>query len=234
MNARKWKRVIDVVLATVIIILCSPLLLATALAILLLEGWPVLYISRRYVSPTHTVPVFKFRTMVRDANAPKYRLAERFMRNGYLDIPRTCEVYTTIGRFLERTQIVELPQMFNVLFHGMSLIGNRPLPEANVKLLRQYEGWEKRFESPAGISGIAQVAGKLSLQPAQRLALEGAYSEAYRKGNIVRCDIIVLIYTLRVILFANGLPYEQAARLVGGSAAATAAKATQRADTAAV
>jgi lipopolysaccharide/colanic/teichoic acid biosynthesis glycosyltransferase len=233
MDARQCKRFIDLVLATCLIILCSPLLLATALAILLLEGWPVLYISRRYVSPTKTVPVVKFRTMVRDATSPRYRLEERFMRKGYLDIPRSCEVYTPIGRFLERTQIVELPQMFNVLFHGMSLIGNRPLPERNVKLLRQYEGWEKRFESPAGISGIAQVAGKLSLQPAQRLALEGAYSEAYRKGNIIKVDIVVLIYTLRVILFANGLPYEQAARLVG-SAANLEATAPQRADTAAV
>src|SRR5947209_18436446 len=155
MNARRCKRIIDLVLATFIILAASPLLLATALAILILEGWPVLYISRRYVSPTRRVPIIKFRTMVRDANAPRYRLAERFMRNGYLDIPRTCEVYTPIGRFLERTQIVELPQMFNVLFHGMSLIGNRPLPEANVKLLRRFEGWEKRFESPAGITGIA-------------------------------------------------------------------------------
>lgn len=92
------------------------------------------------------------------------------MVNGYLDIPLTCEVFTRIGRLIERTQIVEVPQLLNVIAGEMSLIGNRPLTHDNIQLLKRNENWEKRFTSPAGITGIAQVIGKLNLEPAQRLA----------------------------------------------------------------
>jgi lipopolysaccharide/colanic/teichoic acid biosynthesis glycosyltransferase len=208
------KRAIDVSLASAILVLGSPVYLVTALLVLILEGRPVFYVSQRYVSPTRAIPVYKFRTMVRDATSPKYRLNERFMRCGYLDIPRNCEVYTPIGRFLERTQIVELPQMLNVLLHGMSLIGNRPMPADNVRLLQQFEGWEDRFASPCGISGIAQVAGKLWLAPEQRMSLEIGYSRVYGNGNVLYCDLVILYYTLRVIVRAWGLPLDDAMRLV--------------------
>ncbi len=166
------KRSIDVALAAIILFASLPILVIVALLILILEGRPVFYVSRRMVSNGRSAPIYKFRTMVRDAKSSKYRLVERFMRDGYLDVPRTCEVYTPIGRWLERCQIVELPQMLNVLLHGMSLIGNRPLPEENVTLLRRYENWSWRFASPAGITGIAQVVGKLWLDPQDRLDLE--------------------------------------------------------------
>ena len=130
--------------------------------------------------PDRTIPVFKFRTMVRDATSPKYRLAERYMRDGYLDIPLSCEVYTPLGRLLERLQIVELPQMLNVLFHGMSIIGNRPLPQDNVRCLQKHDGWEQRFDCPAGISGISQIVGKLNLRPEERLSLRSRMPSATR------------------------------------------------------
>ena len=215
MNFQIAKRIIDVTLATLILLVSLPALAIAALLILVLEGRPVFYISRRMVGLDRSVRIIKFRTMVRDAKSPKYRLNERFMRDGYLDIPRTCEVYTPIGRFLERIQLVEVPQMLSVLFDGMSLIGNRPLPQENVRLLKKYRGWEQRFDSPAGISGIAQVVGKLKLDPADRLALECAYSDVYHSGNIVRCDILILLYTVKFILTSNGLTPEQAFRMLG-------------------
>lgn len=209
------KRTIDLVLATAILIVTAVPLAVAALLILILEGRPIFYISRRMVGVNRSIPIIKFRTMVRDAKSAKYRLNERFMRDGYLDIPRTCEVYTPIGRLLERTQLVEVPQMLNVLFHGMSLIGNRPLPAENLRLLGRYPGWQRRFDSPAGISGIAQVVGKLALQPEERLALECAYSDLYESGNIVACDLFILLCTLSFILTSKGLTREQAFRLVG-------------------
>ncbi len=130
------------------------------------------------------IRVLKFRTMVRDATSARHRLNERFMRDGFLDIPVNCEVYTPVGRFLERLQIVELPQLANVLFHGLSLVGNRPLPKANVDLLTQFPGWERRFDSPAGITGIAQIVGKLNLVPAQRLHLESHTAACTRKATL--------------------------------------------------
>lgn len=214
-SSRAVKRVFDILLAATILLVSSPVLALVALLILLLEGRPVIYVSRRQVSFGRTIPVYKFRTMVRDATSRKHRLKERFMRDGFLDIPRDCEVYTPIGRVLERLQIVELPQMVNVLFHGMSLIGNRPLPAENVKLLRKFPGWKERFDSPAGITGIAQVVGRLELTPAQRLELERAYSKVYREGNILWCDLKIFLHTLYVIMFAKGIPLEKAYRLVG-------------------
>src|SRR5262249_11278031 len=209
------KRLIDIILASAILLLAFPALILAALLILVLEGRPIFYISRRMISVDRSIPIVKFRTMVRDAKSPKYRLEERFMRDGYLDIPRTCEVYTGIGRLLERIQLVEVPQMFNVLFNGMSLIGNRPLPADNIRLLKKYPGWQRRFDSPAGISGIAQVVGKLRLEPYERLALESAYSDLYRSGNIVRCDMTILFYTAKFILTSEGLTRDQAFRLLG-------------------
>lgn len=216
MNAsRVIKRSIDVVLASIILLVSLPILVLAAMLIWMLEGRPVVYISRRHVSVDRTIPVIKFRTMVRDATSGKYRLRERFMRDGYLDIPRSCEVYTPIGRILERLQVVELPQMVNVIFHGMSLIGNRPLPSENILLLRKMDDWSKRFDSPAGITGIAQIVGRLELTPKQRLELENAYSKMYQEGNIAWCDMRIFFYTLRVILFSEGIPLDNAYRLVG-------------------
>lgn len=209
------KRLIDITLASIILVLTLPLTVSVAILCLILQGWPIFYISRRCVSPDRTIPVLKFRTMVRDATSPKYRLAERYMRDGYLDIPVSCEVYTPLGRVLERMQIVELPQLLNVLFHGMSLIGNRPLPQGNVQRLQKHDGWQQRFGCPAGISGISQIVGKLNLQPKERLSLEIAYSECYRSGNVVLCDLLILIYTVRTVFLGVGLQLDEARRLVG-------------------
>jgi len=139
--------------------------------------------------------------MVKNATDPKYKLKERFMRDGFLDIPLDCEVYTPIGRILEKTQIVELLQLFNVIIDKMSLIGNRPLPFDNLVLLKKHRDWTRRFDSPAGMTGISQVVGKLNLTPKERLELEGLYSDVYEKGNILKCDILIIYYTIHLILF---------------------------------
>src|ERR1035438_7848841 len=141
---RITKRVLDLLIATGVLIAISPLLVLVALLVLLFEGRPVFYSSVRYISPTQGIRVVKFRSMIRDATNPRHRLYERFMRDGYLDIPLSCEVFTPIGRILERLQIVELPQIFNILLSGMTFVGNRPLPRANLRLLSKFPAWEER------------------------------------------------------------------------------------------
>lgn len=148
--------------------------------------------------------------MHHDAKSSKYNLNERFMRDGYLDIPIDCEVYTGIGKFLERSQIVEILQLYNVIFHGMSLIGNRPLPEENLQLLSVFPGWEMRFSSPAGMTGITQIVGKQNLKPAHRLELEILYSKVYLTGNILLCDLIIIWNTIRMILIGKSISRNQA------------------------
>lgn len=202
------KRFLDVVFSCLLIILLTPLFILVAIAILLTEARPIFYRSRRVVARERTVTIIKFRTMVRDATSPKYRLEERFMRDGYLDIPLSCEVYTPIGRLLERTQIVELLQLFNVLLGQMSFIGNRPLPQRNLDLLAKTGMWEGRFDCPAGISGISQVVGKYGLSPKERLDLEILYAKVYQNGNVVKSDILIFFYTLRLVFAGRPLSLE--------------------------
>ena len=208
------KRALDIIAAAGLLIVISPLLVLVALLILLFEGRPILYRSVRYVSPTRGVNVVKFRTMIRDATNPRHRLYERFMRDGYLDIPLSCEVFTPIGRILERLQIVELPQVFNIIFSGMTFVGNRPLPRVNLQLLSKFPAWEKRFASPSGITGISQIVGKYSLQPHERLALEVAYSDVYRSGNVLKCDAFIALATLKFILLGKGTTRDDAWRIL--------------------
>lgn len=212
---RVAKRCFDVAVAAPLFLALSPLLVLAAACILLTEGRPIFYFSNRYVGVDRQIRVLKFRTMVRDATSPRHRLNERFMRDGYLDIPITCEVYTPVGRILERLQVVELPQLANVLVDGLSLVGNRPLPRQNMDLLAHFPSWERRFDSPAGITGIAQVVGKMNLVPAQRLHLESQYSRVYREGQVLKCDLLIMWHTVAAVLLRNqGISLERAEALL--------------------
>jgi len=210
------KRATDILVSIIMLSALFPVVVLVSVLIFVVEGYPIFYISRRYISLDHCVSILKFRTMVKDATSSKYRLRERFMRDGYLDIPLSCEVYTTIGRFLERTQIVEILQLFNILFDGMSLVGNRPLPRENIELLKQLPGWEGRFESPAGLTGLSQIVGKLNQSPQERLELECLYSNLYKSkdGNVFLCDLHIAYYTIRLLLFGKPLSIEGARRLI--------------------
>ncbi|MBK9521679.1 MAG: sugar transferase [Rhodocyclaceae bacterium] len=206
------KRVADILIATSLLAILLPIFVLVAVAIRVLEGSPIFYVSRRFIAVEKSVNIYKFRTMVRDAISPKYQLKERFMRDGYLDIPLSCEVYTSIGRLLERSQLVETLQCINILFDGMSFVGNRPLPEDNIVLLKKFQGWQERFDSPAGITGISQIVGKHGLLPQQRLYLERLYSSVYRNpnGNIFICDAYIVAKTAHLLLSGGYLDYERA------------------------
>lgn len=208
------KRLIDISTALVLLALLLPIILFVVLTILVLEGRPIFYVSKRLISLNEEISILKFRTMVRDAKSLKYDLHGRFMNDGYLDIPIDCEVYTRIGRILERTQFVETLQLINILFHRVSLIGNRPLPANNVNELRKLEKWEERFFSPAGMTGIAQVVGKFNLKPVDRLELESMYSRVYNEGNVIKCDFAIIYYTIRLLLLGKTLPFEEAQSLL--------------------
>ena len=121
----------------------------------------------------------------------------------------TSEVFTPFGIFLEKTQFVELPQVVYVLLGKISFIGNRPLPKINVDILKENfpNEWHKRFDSPAGMTGIAQVVGKFELSPEQRLELECLYSEVYQEGNILKADAYIFFSTIILLLLADTVAY---------------------------
>ena len=159
------KRIEDIVFSLIILIIFSPILILFSISSLILQGWPIFYISKRMIGLNKEINIIKFRTMVRDAKSEKYGLEKKYMKNGYLDIPMESEVFTPIGRILEKTQLVEVPQVFAVLFGKISFVGNRPLPHSNIEVLKEKypEIWKRRFNSPAGITGISQVVGKFIL-----------------------------------------------------------------------
>ena len=203
------KRIEDIVFSLFILIIFSPVLILFSIASLLLQGWPVFYISKRMVDLNKVISIVKFRTMVRDAKSEKYGLEKKYMKDGYLDIPLESEVYTPLGRILEKTQLVEVPQVFAVLFGKISFVGNRPLPEKNIELLKKKypEKWEERFNSPAGITGISQVVGKFILTSEQRLELECLYSKVYQEGNVLKADAYIFFSTIILLFLRDSVAY---------------------------
>jgi len=208
------KRTLDFTCTLIGLVFAVPLIVLISLISLALQGFPIFYTSKRYIATDKAVRIYKFRSMVRDAKSRKYDLSGRFMQDGFLDIPIDCEVYTPFGRILERTELVELPQIFNVLLNGMSLVGNRALPEENVRMLGVFLGWEERFDSPCGLTGISQVVGKHNLTPMQRITLECLYSRVYKRGNVVKADFFILLATARLILLGAYMSYEDAQALL--------------------
>lgn len=203
------KKFEDILFSVLILVILLPILLLLTLSSFLLQGWPIFYISKRVVSGERLVRIIKFRTMVKDAKSEKYDIEKKYMQKGYLDIPLSSDVYTPIGRIMEKTQLVEVPQIFNILFGQMSFVGNRPLPKKNVNILKKKfpNDWYKRFDSPSGITGISQVTGKFKLTPEKRLELESLYSKVYQEGNILKADAYIFFSTIILLLLRDASAY---------------------------
>jgi lipopolysaccharide/colanic/teichoic acid biosynthesis glycosyltransferase len=203
------KRIEDILFAVTLIIIFLPIIVFTIIILIIFQGFPVFYISKRVVHGNKLIRVIKFRSMVKDAKSEKYNLEKKYMQNGYLDIPLNSEVYTVIGRILEKTQIVEIPQIISVLVGKLSFIGNRPLPLKNVEILKKEfpKNWYKRFDSPAGMTGITQIVGKFRLSAEQRLELEALYSQVYNKGNVLKADTYIFFSTIILLILRDSVAY---------------------------
>jgi lipopolysaccharide/colanic/teichoic acid biosynthesis glycosyltransferase len=206
---RSIKKVEDIVFSLSTIIIFLPIIFIIIILSFFIQGRPIFYISERIVGFQNKIHIIKFRTMVKDAKDPKWGLEEKYMKDGYLDVPVYSKVYTPFGRFLEKTQLVEILQVFQVLFNHMSFVGNRPLPDKNVELLKKrFPGkWKERFKSPAGMTGITQVAGKFNLTSEQRLELETLYSKVYNEGNILKADAYIFFSTIILLLLKDASAY---------------------------
>jgi putative colanic acid biosynthesis UDP-glucose lipid carrier transferase len=143
------KRAIDVCMSFILILLLSPLLFSIGLAIGLTSKGRVLFKQKRYGLNAHEFFCYKFRTMhVCDAD-------DSFVQCQ----PRDPRV-TPVGAFLRRTSLDELPQLFNVLFGSMSLIGPRPHPlRLDEEFAAKILGYENRFRVKPGMTGLAQILG---------------------------------------------------------------------------
>lgn len=174
------KRMFDVVVSLCIILVLLPVFLLLALIIRLESKGPVIYKSKRAGAGYKIFDFYKFRSM--SCNADQ-QLKELSRSNQYAhesdsvfvkikDDPRV----TKVGRFIRKTSMDELPQLFNVLLGDMSLVGNRPLPLYEAELLTSNE-WCTRFLGPAGITGLWQITkrGKGEMSDIERRQLDNYY-----------------------------------------------------------
>jgi lipopolysaccharide/colanic/teichoic acid biosynthesis glycosyltransferase len=210
-----FKLCFDSLLVSCLFFVSIPIYILVSIILFSLEGNPILYKSKRLITKTKEINVYKFRTMILNASSEEYDLKGKFMKDGFLNIPLSHKVYTPLGRILEKYQLVELPQLINIIRNGMSIVGNRPLPKDNIEQFKNSNlDYEKRFYSPAGVTGISQIVNKHKLTAIQRLELETMYSEVYLRGKVLSLDIKILFYTISYVILSKELSYNYATSLL--------------------
>jgi sugar transferase EpsL len=182
-QARQLKRVLDILLSGIALLLLSPLLAVIALAILLRMGRPVLFVQQRPGLNTELFSVTKFRTMQRQTSP-----------DGEADDLRI----TPLGAFLRRTSLDELPQLWNVLRGDMSIVGPRPLL---VEWLPAYSPEQaRRHAVRPGLTGWAQINGRNDITYSRRIALDVWYVDHWS----IWLDLWILLRTPFVIISMSG------------------------------
>lgn len=180
------KRTIDIVLSLILIVVTSPLMLVTAIAIKCHDKGPVLYRQTRCTLHRREFEILKFRSMSVDAE-----------RDGVARLAAVHDVrITPVGRVIRPCRIDELPQLFNILKGEMSFIGPRPeRPEIIDRYLQEMPEFAYRLRVKAGLAGYAQIYGKYNTTPYDKLKLDLAYIENYS----VFLDLRLMLLTIRIL-----------------------------------
>lgn len=193
------KRLIDILGASAGLIVLSPLLLAVAIMIKLTSRGPVIFAQDRYGYNKRLFKMYKFRTMVADAEALQASLEDRNEAAGPVFKIAKDPRITPVGHLLRRTSIDELPQLINVLIGNMSLVGPRPLPTRDVKKFS--EPWlMRRFSVRPGCTGLWQVSGRSKLGFDQWVAMDLQYIDDWS----LILDVQILCRTPFVVLKQDG------------------------------
>lgn len=199
-SARALKRTFDLILGTIGLVLLMPLFFVAALFIKLDSRGPVFFRQVRMGAGNHTFRVFKFRTMVADAEARKPAIEHLNMHNGgdarMFKVPEDPRV-TRVGRFLRRWRIDELPQLIDVLRGRMSLVGPRPLI---LEEDQHVERWaRRRLDLKPGMTGLWQVMGASDIPFDEMTKLDYLYVTNWS----LREDIRLIFLTLPALTRAR-------------------------------
>jgi lipopolysaccharide/colanic/teichoic acid biosynthesis glycosyltransferase len=195
------KRLFDLLVCLSAAIAWLPTVLLICLVSFVVQGRPLFYTSTRRVFLRQSARVPKFRAMVKNAEQLANRDTIPVSDQRFLNLDLDSPLYTPLGRFLERSQLVEIPQFFLVLQGKMSLVGNRPLPENVIaSLLEIYPDTERRFDSPAGVAGPTQLIGRGKISDVERLDLEILYADFCIKRYSPWVDFLILLHTVLVTL----------------------------------
>lgn len=184
-NQRIVKRICDVLLSLLGIILASPFMLLIALAVKLYDRGPVLYKQERLTRDGRPFLIYKFRSMEMDSEKNGARLAAKGDKR-----------VTPVGRVIRNIHFDELPQLFNILKGDMSMVGPRPeRQEISDKYEETIPEFVLRTKVKAGLTGYAQVYGKYNTTPYDKLKLDLTYIENYS----LWLDIKILLLTFKIL-----------------------------------
>jgi exopolysaccharide biosynthesis polyprenyl glycosylphosphotransferase len=192
------KRVVDTALSLLLSLLLAPLFLVIGIGIKLTSPGPVFYVSDRIGKKGRVFRLWKFRTMKVGADRMKAFLASSNERDGILFKIKNDPRVTPLGRFLRKFSLDELPQLFNVLWGDMSLVGPRP-PLAN-EVARYELKHYRRLEVLPGLTGLWQVRARHDPSFDQYVALDIAYVENWNFWM----DLKILVRTAEVVLRGTG------------------------------
>lgn len=182
------KRIIDIILASLLLILTLPLIIVACLGIVLTTRRTPLLLQRRVGRLGREFTMLKLRTMDCEDSPPAFMLAK---------LPSDQRV-TRVGRLLRRTSIDELPQLVNVIVGQMTLVGPRPAFATEVPTLGK--SWWRGLSLRPGLTGLWQVSGRSSLPVGSRVALDRCYLARRSFGF----DLRILIRTLMAVLSMRG------------------------------
>ncbi len=204
------KRGFDIVVATLMLLALSPILLLAAIAIRLFDGAPLLFRQTRVGIHGKPFELLKFRTRRVQCSHTVHRQYVKLWIQSRAADGSEChrdKVYkiegdarvTPLGRWLRRFSIDELPQLLNVLYGNMSLIGPRPAMPYELEL---YQEWHRhRLDAPPGITGLWQVSGRNRLSFEEMVHLDIEYIEGWSLGS----DMRILLRTLPAMLQGSGM-----------------------------
>lgn len=199
------KRIFDLIVSTILIVILSPLLLLIYLLQKILNPGPALYLSSRLSRFSEPITLYKFRSM--DARYGKKDAAIEFREMGREDLAREYEInrkvdddprITRFGKFLRASSLDELPQLFNVFKGDLSLVGPRPILPQEMKLSRGRTALLHSVKS--GVTGLWQVSGRSNLSFDERIELELFYAQNWTFW----LDIKILFRTIGVVLRRKG------------------------------
>lgn len=193
------KRIIDFLAAAIMLLFLAPMLIVVAIAIKLESRGPIFFIQERMGYNKRRFRMIKFRTMVADAEARMKEIEHLNEKEGPIFKIRKDPRLTKVGRWLRKLSIDELPQLLNVFFGDMSLVGPRPLPMRDVRGLA--EAWQKRrFSVKPGLTCLWQVSGRSNLSFDEWMQLDLKYIDQWS----LALDCKILLRTIPAIISTEG------------------------------
>lgn len=197
-SSRALKRGMDVVLATPALLVTLPFMLAIAVLVRLDTPGPILFSQERIGRHGRRFRIYKFRTMVIDADEHTDQLRSQSEHPVWLLLAQDPRV-TRVGRFLRQTSLDELPQLWNVIRGHMSLVGPRPMPP---DVDEQISGWGRtRLDLTPGITGLWQVLGRTSIPFEEMVKLDYLYVTNWTLWQ----DVRLMIHTLPAVVKRRGV-----------------------------